>query len=97
MAITRKEVLHIAALARLDLTEDEVTHLVRDLGSILEHVAELSQVDTSGVAGTAYLAVEAAPLRQDEVQPSVDRDTALREAPRQTEGGFAVPAFVDEG
>jgi aspartyl-tRNA(Asn)/glutamyl-tRNA(Gln) amidotransferase subunit C len=97
MAITRKEVLHIATLARLDLTEDEVTHLVRDLGSILEHVAELSQVDTSGVAGTAYLAVETAPLRRDEVQGSVDRESVLREAPRQGDGGFAVPAFVDEG
>jgi aspartyl-tRNA(Asn)/glutamyl-tRNA(Gln) amidotransferase subunit C len=97
MAITRKEVLHIATLARLDLTEGEVTHLVRDLGSILEHVAELSQVDTSGVAGTAYLAVEAAPFRRDEVQGSVDKGTALREAPRQGDGGFAVPAFVDEG
>lgn len=97
MAISRKEVLHIAKLARLDLTDDEVAHLVRDLGSILEHVAELSQVDTSGVEGTAYLAVEAAPLRPDEVQGSVDRETVLLEAPRQGDGGFAVPAFVDEG
>jgi aspartyl-tRNA(Asn)/glutamyl-tRNA(Gln) amidotransferase subunit C len=97
MAITRKEVLHIATLARLDLTEEEVTELVRDLGSILGHVAELSSVDTSGVTGTAYLAVDAAPLRPDQVEKSVPTETALGEAPRHGDGGFAVPAFMDEG
>jgi aspartyl-tRNA(Asn)/glutamyl-tRNA(Gln) amidotransferase subunit C len=97
MAISRDDVLKIAKLARLDLTEDEVTRLVRDLGGILEHVAELSRVDTSGVAPTAYLAVDTAPLRPDVVQPGVDTATALREAARQSDGAFAVPGFMDEG
>jgi aspartyl-tRNA(Asn)/glutamyl-tRNA(Gln) amidotransferase subunit C len=54
-------------------------------------------VDTTGVPPTAYGAVEAAPFRPDVVVESVDRDLALREAPRHEDGGFAGPAFVDEG
>jgi aspartyl-tRNA(Asn)/glutamyl-tRNA(Gln) amidotransferase subunit C len=97
MAISREDVLKIAGLARLELTEDEVLRLVRELGVILEHVAELSHVDTSGVGPTAYLAVDAAPLRPDAVTPSVDTETALREAARHGDGAFAVPGFMDEG
>jgi aspartyl-tRNA(Asn)/glutamyl-tRNA(Gln) amidotransferase subunit C len=97
MAISREDVLKIAGLARLELTEDEVMRLVRDLGGILEHVAELSHVDTSGVGPTAYLAVDAAPLRPDVVTPSVDTAAAMHEAARHTEGAFAVPGFMDEG
>jgi len=97
MAITRDDVLHVAKLAKLELSEAEVERMVRDLGTILEHVAELSTVDTKGVPPTAYGAVEAAPFRPDVVVESVDRDAALREAPRHEDGGFAVPAFVDEG
>jgi aspartyl-tRNA(Asn)/glutamyl-tRNA(Gln) amidotransferase subunit C len=97
MAITRDNVVHIARLARLELSEAELEAMVRDLGTILEHVAELSKVDTKDVVPTAYLAVDAAPLRPDVVVPGVPRDLAMREAPRHEDGGFAVPAFVDEG
>ena len=97
MAITRDDVIHVAKLARLELSDAEIERMVRDLGTILEHVAELSKVDTTGIAPTAYVAVEAAPLRPDTVVPGIDRELALREAPRHEDGGFAVPAFVDEG
>jgi aspartyl-tRNA(Asn)/glutamyl-tRNA(Gln) amidotransferase subunit C len=97
MAITRKDVLHVATLARLELSEPEVERMVRDLGSILEHVADLSAVNTDGVEPTAYVAVDAAPLRPDVVVPGVDREVALGEAPRRGDGAYAVPGFVDEG
>ena len=97
MAISREDVLHIAKLARLDLSDDEVTKLVHDLGGILDHVAELSRVDTSGVTPTAYLAVDAAPLRPDDVGPSVPTEQALGEAARHVDGGFAVPRFMEDG
>jgi aspartyl-tRNA(Asn)/glutamyl-tRNA(Gln) amidotransferase subunit C len=97
MPITRADVLHVAKLAKLQLSDAEVERMVRDLGTILEHVAELSKVDTSGVPPTAYVAVDAAPFRPDVIVESVNRDAALREAPRHEDGGFAVPAFVDEG
>lgn len=96
MAITRKDVLHVAELARLELTEAEVDRLVVDLGHILGHMDELSQVDTTGVAPTTYVAVKAAPMRPDEVRLGLDPQKALTEAPRQCDGAFAVPAFLDE-
>ena len=97
MAITRDDVLHVAKLARLELGPDEVDRMVRDLGRILEYVAELSRVDTQGVPPTAYGAVDAAPFREDSVEPGVEREVALAQSPRHSAGGFAVPGFVDEG
>jgi aspartyl-tRNA(Asn)/glutamyl-tRNA(Gln) amidotransferase subunit C len=96
MTISRDVVLHVAKLARLELTEPEVERMVKDLGGILEHVAKLGAVDTSGVLGTSYLSVEEAPFRPDVVVPGVPPDVALTEAPRQADGAFAVPGFVDE-
>jgi len=96
MDISREDVLHVAKLARLELTEAEVLKMVKDLGGILEHVAALGSVDTKGVEPTAYVAVTAAPFRPDVVEPGVDRETALAEAARRGDAAFAVPGFVDE-
>jgi aspartyl-tRNA(Asn)/glutamyl-tRNA(Gln) amidotransferase subunit C len=96
MAITRETVLHVARLARLDLSESEVLHMQRDLSSILEYVEELSAVDTSSVPETAHAAADAAPLRVDERLPGVPTDLALSEAARTSTGSFAVPGFMDE-
>jgi aspartyl-tRNA(Asn)/glutamyl-tRNA(Gln) amidotransferase subunit C len=96
MAITRETVLHVARLARLDLSEDEVEHMKRDLSSILDYVEELSLLDTSQVPETAHVAVDAAPLRKDQRKPGVPTEVALAESPRSSASGFAVPAFVDE-
>ena len=86
----------VAKLARLELTEDEVTRMVRDLGSILAHVADLSAIDTAAVPPTTWVAVERLPIRPDAAFPGVPADRALAEAARSAEEGFAVPAFVDE-
>jgi aspartyl-tRNA(Asn)/glutamyl-tRNA(Gln) amidotransferase subunit C len=96
MAISREDVLHVAKLARLKLTDAEVEKMVIDLDKILGHVAELSSVDTTGIALTSYVAVERAPFRPDAVVLGVPSETALAEAPRHAEGAFAVPGFVDE-
>ncbi len=96
MAITREDVLHVAELARLELREDEVERMIRDLGGILEYVAELAALDTSDVPATAHIPVEGAPLRADEPAQGLGTDEALAEAPRTSDGSFAVPAFVDE-
>jgi aspartyl-tRNA(Asn)/glutamyl-tRNA(Gln) amidotransferase subunit C len=96
MAITRETVLHVARLARLDLSEDEVERMKRDLSGILDYVAELSTVDTSQVPETAHAAAESTPPRRDERRPCLATEVALAEAPRSVAGGFAVPAFVDE-
>jgi len=97
MAITRSDVLHVAKLSKLDLDDSEVERMVKDLGRILEYVAELAEVNTEGVPPTDYLPVSATPFRADEVLVGVDRELALKEAPRAQDGGFRVPGFVDEG
>jgi aspartyl-tRNA(Asn)/glutamyl-tRNA(Gln) amidotransferase subunit C len=95
MSISREDVLHVARLARLNLSEAEVSQMVTDLGKILEHVEKLGAVDTSGVELTSYLAVVEAPFRPDSAVPGVETDVALSQAPRHAEGGFAVPGFVE--
>jgi aspartyl-tRNA(Asn)/glutamyl-tRNA(Gln) amidotransferase subunit C len=96
MAISRNDVLHVAKLARLELSEPEVTRMVDDLGRILKYVEELGQVDTTGIEPTAYVAVDAARFREDAVEPGVEREKALAEAARSADGAFAVPAFVTD-
>lgn len=97
MAITRTDVLHIAQLARLELSNSEAEHMLRDLDKILGYVALLDELDTSDVPATAHVAVHRAPARADAVVPGLDTETALAEAPRKSDEGFAVPGFMDEG
>ena len=96
MAITRDNVLHVAKLARLELTEAEIDRMQRDLSGILEYVNQLSELDTKDVPATAHVAVVAAPFRSDQPHQSLPHDVALSNAPRSSSDGFAVPAFVDE-
>ena len=96
MAITRDNVLHVARLARLELTELEVDRMQRDLNGILDYVNQLSELDTTDVPATTQVAVVAAPFRADVPVPSLPHDLALSQAPRSSSDGFAVPAFVDE-
>jgi len=96
MAITRDNVLHVARLARLELSELEVDRMQRDLNGILDYVNQLSELDTTNVPATTQVAVVAAPFRPDQPAPSLPHDLALSQAPRSSADGFAVPAFVDE-
>lgn len=95
--ITIEEARKIARLAHLDLAPDELERLTRDLAGILGYVRQLEEVDISGVAPTAHVQLERVALREDEVGSSLPRELALREAPRVSMDGFAVPAFLDEG
>jgi len=97
MTITRENILHIANLAHLRLAYDEVTTLQNDLATIVKFIEKLRELDTTGIYPTAHVAVEAAPLRTDQVVQGLSNEEALAEAPRPRDGGFAVPAFVDEG
>lgn len=94
--LTEKDVLHVAKLAQLSLTEDELPRMVKELSAIVGYVRKLDELDTSDVPPTRQVQVEALPLRSDEPRPSLPQDEALNEAPRTAEGGFAVPGFVDE-
>jgi aspartyl-tRNA(Asn)/glutamyl-tRNA(Gln) amidotransferase subunit C len=97
MAITREEVERVAALARLRLEPAEVERLTADLGHILDAFTRLGQLDTTGVEPTAHVGSTATPMRADEPSPSLPREAALANAPKQQNGAFVVPKTVDTG
>jgi len=91
-AFDRATVDHLAALAALSLSDAEAERLARDLGAIVAYVEELSTVDTTFVSTETEAAGGA--WREDVVHEGLSHDDALAGAPRATEVGFAVPAFV---
>ena len=91
MTITREQVLHVARLARLALTEEEVERLGTQLGAILDAVSKVSELDLSDVPPTAHPLDLVNVLAEDEPRPSLDRDVALANAPDVVDGAFRVP------
>ena len=95
-AISRADVAHVARLARLDVTEDELDRFAEQLGAVLEHAAEVAALDTAGVPPTAHPYPLANVLRDDVVGPSLDRDEVLAVAPAAEDGRFRVPRILGE-
>jgi aspartyl-tRNA(Asn)/glutamyl-tRNA(Gln) amidotransferase subunit C len=91
--IDRALVDHIAELSLLSLTDAEADKLAGELSAILTYFGEIDAVDTSSVPPTAHVQRQRAPWRPDEVEPGLSHDDALAQAPRASNGGFAVPAF----
>ena len=87
MAISEDEVRHVARLARLTLTDDEVARFGEQLSAILEAVSKVAEVDLSDVPPTAHPLDLVNVWREDEPGPSLPRTEALANAP-ETEGGF---------
>ena len=87
----------MARLARLQLTEAETERMQQQLAAIVEHVAELSAVDTNDVSPDVAGSEAVLGERPDVVQPSLTTAQALAQAPESTEDSFCVPAFVEEG
>jgi aspartyl-tRNA(Asn)/glutamyl-tRNA(Gln) amidotransferase subunit C len=95
MALDKAAVAHIAALARIRLTEAELEPLADDLSHILTWVEQLNEVDTSGVAPMASAAVTSLPMRNDDVTDGGCREDILSNAPRTARGFFVVPKVVE--
>jgi len=95
MKLSREEVLHIARLARLGLTEAEVNRLGEQLSNILENFEMLQQVDTSGVPPTAQSISLRNVMRNDEVAPSLPPGEVLANAPRKEGDYFRVRAVLE--
>jgi aspartyl-tRNA(Asn)/glutamyl-tRNA(Gln) amidotransferase subunit C len=96
VAVTRADVEHVAMLARLALTDDEIEQLTGELGAILEYAADVSALDTADVPPTAHPLPLVNVLRSDEVRPGLDRDEVLAEAPAAEDGQFRVPRILGE-
>jgi aspartyl-tRNA(Asn)/glutamyl-tRNA(Gln) amidotransferase subunit C len=91
MAISRQEVLHVADLARLALTEEEIERLGEQLGAILEAVGKVSELDLSGVEPTSHPLELTNVWAADEPRPSLPLEDALANAPEREESFFRVP------
>ena len=95
MALEKATVAHIAALARIRLSEAELEPLVGELSQILTWVEQLNEVDTSGVVPMASVAASGLPMREDRVTDGDCREAILGNAPRSARGFFAVPKVVE--
>jgi aspartyl-tRNA(Asn)/glutamyl-tRNA(Gln) amidotransferase subunit C len=91
MAISKEEVLHVAKLARLELTEEEVSRFTEQLSAILEAVAKVSELDLAGVEATAHPLDLVNVWAEDEPRPCLPVDEALANAPEREAGFFKVP------
>lgn len=90
--IGKDEVLHVARLARLHLTPEEVEAMSGELSGVLEHVERIAELDLSEVSPTAHVAQITGALRDDEPRPSLPLATALADAPAVSDDGFLVPS-----
>ena len=95
MAITRDETEHVARLARLSLTEEEIQAFAEQLSRILEHVERMNQLDVADVPPTYHGVTLQHPFREDKPQPSLDRDAVLALAPETEAGCYKVPKITE--
>ena len=95
MANQKIDVGYVAELARLELTEDEKTIFQNQLEDIVKYVEKISSVDVEDVPPTMHGREIVNAFREDEVRPSMDRETALANAPHRTENEFYLPKIVE--
>jgi len=96
--LTEQEVRHVAELADLALSDDEIARMARDLDGILTHIDKLNELDTIGVepmAQVLYEAGETATLREDRERPTLGTTIALANAPLSGNGYFKVPKVIE--
>ena len=94
--ITPEEVAHVALLARLQLTEEEIAHFTPQLDQILGHFRQLQQLDTSDVPPTSHAIQMANVWREDRPRPSLPVEEVVAGAPESHDGLFVVPRIVGE-
>ncbi len=94
--ISRDEVAHLARLARLALTDDELDSYAGQLDAIIEHVSRIQSVDVTGVEPTGNPLKDVNVFRTDVVEPCLTQDEALAQEPKAVDGRFAVPRILGE-
>jgi aspartyl-tRNA(Asn)/glutamyl-tRNA(Gln) amidotransferase subunit C len=97
MALSESEVRHVAMLARLALTDEQVETLAVELNSILGHIDTIQQLDLEGVEPTAHAIPVVNSTRADEPRAGLSRDLALLNAPEAEAGAFVIPQIVGGG
>lgn len=94
MKITKKEVLHVAHLARLSLTDEELEKMTGQLDNILSYVDKLSELDTGNILPTSHVFSVSNAFREDVVGESLPRNEALMNSPQHNEEMFQVPRII---
>jgi aspartyl-tRNA(Asn)/glutamyl-tRNA(Gln) amidotransferase subunit C len=94
--LTREQAAHVAHLARLDVTDEELDLYTEQLAAVLEHAADVAALDLRGVPPTAHPLPIDNVLRDDVVEASLDRDEVLAQAPAVEDGRFKVPRILGE-
>jgi aspartyl-tRNA(Asn)/glutamyl-tRNA(Gln) amidotransferase subunit C len=90
--LSRDQVLHVARLARLELTEEEVERFGSELSKVLDHIEKIGELDLADVEPTSHVVEIENVLRADEPRPSWPRERMLESAPDSAMGGFRVPS-----
>ncbi len=90
--LDRAQVLHVARLARLELTDQEVQRMAAELSKVLDHIEKIRELDLDGVPPTSHVIDVVNALRADRPEPSLSVEAALASAPEPVEGGFGVPS-----
>jgi aspartyl-tRNA(Asn)/glutamyl-tRNA(Gln) amidotransferase subunit C len=96
MSISRQDIEKVALLARLQLTDDELSKMTVELAQIVGYVDQLGEVDTNGIEPMAHAIETANVFRDDVVAGSLPRNEALANAPHRDERGYLVPAVLGE-
>jgi aspartyl-tRNA(Asn)/glutamyl-tRNA(Gln) amidotransferase subunit C len=90
--LDRSQVLHVARLARLELSEEEVERMAGELSKVLDHIEKIRELDLEGVPPTSHVVDVVNVLRPDKPRPSLPVEVALGAAPEPVQGGFGVPS-----
>ena len=90
--IDREQVLHVARLARLELSDSDIERMATELSTILEHIERIGELDLEGVEPTSHVVELENVLRPDEPRSSWPRERVLEQAPDPSEGAFRVPS-----
>ncbi len=97
MAITESDVRHVALLARLALSDEQVSTLTAELGAVLGHIDDLQRLELEGVQPTAHPLAMTNNTRADVVVPGLTREMALRNAPASDGRAFLIPTITGAG
>ena len=95
MTLSLEEVEHIAALARLELSEEEALHFREQLSAILDYFAQLQKLDTTGISPTSSVLPPRTMLREDQPRPGLSLEELLAEAPDAEKSQFRVPPVLE--
>jgi aspartyl-tRNA(Asn)/glutamyl-tRNA(Gln) amidotransferase subunit C len=95
MKLSRTQVMEIAELAKLELTEQEIEHYTEQLSKVLDYASRLEQLDTADIPPTASVLPVQNVMRDDVARPSLPREQVIANAPAAVDGQFRVDAVLD--